>query len=182
MPLLYRGAAMRASACRACVQCSPEEFSTGPQRPIDSAFRSAGERRFKQDPRRAWRQPHSARVPTALNGLVDLGCAALFWYLIRVIGAEQAIGIIIGAYIATVGWRMLMAPAQASMPDLVGAFARLRAEANSGTAPSADLMWTLTIECFLGDQCRPYANIGQPPATRSAGDCLFPGNQPDLVI
>jgi uncharacterized membrane protein HdeD (DUF308 family) len=108
-----------------------------------------------------WRQPHSARVPHVINGLVDLGCAALLWYLIRIIGAERAIGIIIGAFIAAAGWRMLMVPAQASTSDPVGAptahpdpelglslnevFARLRAEANSGAARTADLMWMLTL-------------------------------------
>jgi len=60
----------------------------------------------------AWRNPQAERVPSIVNGLIDFGCAALLWYLSRVIGIEQAIGIIVGAYIAAAGWRMLMAPAE----------------------------------------------------------------------
>ena len=60
----------------------------------------------------AWREPQAARLPPIVNGLIDFGCAALLWYLSRIIGIEQAVGIIVGAYIAAAGWRMLMAPAE----------------------------------------------------------------------
>jgi uncharacterized membrane protein HdeD (DUF308 family) len=65
----------------------------------------------------AWHQPRSARVPLLINGLIDLGCAALLWQLTRLIGAQQAIGIVVGAYIAAAGWRMLMAPTGAVTPE-----------------------------------------------------------------
>ena len=110
-----------------------------------------------------WRKSHVARVPTVVNGLVDLGCAALLWQLSRIIGTERAIGIVVGAYIAAAGWRMLMAPVEASTADkAVGtgahpdpglrlppndSFARLRAEADaaSRTVRAGDLMWMLTL-------------------------------------
>ena len=60
----------------------------------------------------AWRDPQAARLPSIVNGLIDFGCAALLWYLSRIIGIEQAVGIIVGVYIAAAGWRMLMAPAE----------------------------------------------------------------------
>ena len=63
-----------------------------------------------------WRKPPTERVPAVVNALVDFACAALLWYLSRIIGAELAVGIIIGAYIAASGWRMLMAPAEAVTP------------------------------------------------------------------
>src|SRR6516165_8300638 len=63
-----------------------------------------------------WRKPHAPRVPAVVNGLVDFGCAALLWYLSRIIGTERAIGIVIGVYIAAAGWRMLMAPVEATTP------------------------------------------------------------------
>src|SRR5262249_18795395 len=66
-----------------------------------------------------WRKPHAPRVPTIVNGLVDFGCAALLWHLSRIIGTERAIGIVIGAYIAAAGWRMLMAPVEAATPAAV---------------------------------------------------------------
>jgi hypothetical protein len=111
-----------------------------------------------------WRKPHAPRVPTVVNGLVDLGCAALLWHLSRIIGIERAIGIVVGAYIAAAGWRMLMAPAEAETPDAAAGaltahpdaelglppnetFARLRAEADSAsqTVRATDLMWMLTL-------------------------------------
>ena len=63
-----------------------------------------------------WRKPQTPRVPTIVNGLADFGCAALLWQLSRMIGAERAIGIVIGVYIAAAGWRMLMAPVEATTP------------------------------------------------------------------
>ena len=111
-----------------------------------------------------WRKPRSLRVATIANGFVDLGCAALLWYLNHIIGTERAIGIVVGAYIAAAGWRILMAPVEAVTPDAAAAargahpdpglglppndtFARLRAEADtaSQTVRAADLMWMLTL-------------------------------------
>ena len=111
-----------------------------------------------------WRKPHAPRVPAIVNGLVDLGCAALLWHLSRIIGTERAIGIVVGAYIAGAGWRMLMAPVEAATPDAaVGTlsahpdrelglppnetFARIRAEADATaqTVRATDLMWMLTL-------------------------------------
>src|SRR5262249_8990185 len=63
-----------------------------------------------------WRNPRARHVPTIVNGLVDFGCAAFLWHLSRIIGTERAIGIVIGAYIAAAGWRMLMAPVEATTP------------------------------------------------------------------
>jgi Calcineurin-like phosphoesterase/Short repeat of unknown function (DUF308) len=126
-----------------------------------------------------WREPHAPRVPTLVNGLVDLGCAALLWYLNRIIGTERAIGIVVGAYIAAAGWRMLMAPAEAETRDATTGtlsahpdrelglppnqtFARLRAEADaaSRTVQAADLMWMLTLAAvFLA------IHVGRMPTT-----------------
>src|SRR5258706_3977718 len=60
----------------------------------------------------AWRRSHPDRFPLVFNGLVDLGCAAVIWYLSRFIGVVQAIGIIVGAYIVAAGWRILMGPVE----------------------------------------------------------------------
>jgi len=111
-----------------------------------------------------WRKPDAPRAAAVINGLVGLGCAALLWLLSRIIGAERAIGLVLGAYIAAAGWRMLMAPAEAATPDATPkarsahpdpelglppnkTFARLRAEADtaSQTVLGADLMWMLTL-------------------------------------
>src|SRR5215475_8669148 len=106
---------------------------------------------------------HTPRVPAGVNGLVDLGCAALLWHLSRIIGAERAIGVVVGAYIAAAGWRVLMAPGEVAAPDAAAGgaahpdaelglppnetFARLRADADaaSPTVRAADLMWMLTL-------------------------------------
>ncbi|HEU4958000.1 MAG TPA: DUF308 domain-containing protein, partial [Sphingomicrobium sp.] len=112
----------------------------------------------------AWHDPDTARVPTVVNGLVDLGCAALLWHLSRIIGVERAIGVVVGAYIAAAGWRMLLAPVEAETPGAAAAglsahpdpklglppnetLARLRREADaaSPTVQAADLMWMLTL-------------------------------------
>ena len=112
----------------------------------------------------AWRTPQAGRLASIVNGLTDFGCAALLWYLSRIIGAEQAVGLIVGAYIAAAGWRMFMAPAQAATPDAIAqslnshpdpklgippnaTFARLRADAASGaqSVRTTDLMWMLTL-------------------------------------
>ena len=145
-----------------------------------------------------WRQPRAVRVPTVANGLVDLGCAALLWYLNRIIGTERAIGIVVGAYIAAAGWRMLMAPVEAATPDVAAAalgahpdpglglapsetFARLRAAADtaSQTVRAADLMWMLTLAVvFLAIHAgrMPIADslLGiSSPFVATAGDVLM---------
>src|SRR6516225_4078897 len=108
-----------------------------------------------------WRKTDAPRAAAVINGLVGLGCAALLWLLSRIIGAERAIGLVVGAYIAAAGWRMLMAPAESATPDVTPKalsthpdpelglppnkiFARLRVEA-SRTVLGADLMWMLTL-------------------------------------
>ena len=134
------------------------------------------------------RKSQAPRVPALVNGLVDLGCAALLWQLSRTIGAERAIGIVVGAYIAAAGWRMLMAPLQAETPDAARAslsvhpdrelglppnetFARLRAEADaaSQTVLAAD----------LGDPRRPDADIGQPARHQFSLRCDRRGRSDD---
>ena len=112
-----------------------------------------------------WRKPPSERASTIVSGLVDFACAALLWFLSRIIGVEQAVGIAIGAYIASAGWRMLMAPAEVAMPPNTTegapmvhpdpglglppneAFARLRVEIGSAahTVRATELMWMLTL-------------------------------------
>src|SRR5882672_10693978 len=112
----------------------------------------------------AWRSSHSDRLPSVLNGLFDLGCAAVIWYLSRFIGVVQAIGIIVGAYIVAAGWRMLMVPVESVAPDATAkvlnvhpdpglgvpgneSFARLRSETDSGShfVRAADLLWMSTL-------------------------------------
>ena len=112
----------------------------------------------------ALRRSQSDRLPLVINGLVDLACAALVWYLSRFIGVVQAIGIIVGAYIVAAGWRLLMAPVEQVAPDTTAkvlnvhpdpglgvpgneSFARLRSETDSGSrfVRSADLLWMSTL-------------------------------------
>jgi hypothetical protein len=144
------------------------------------------------------REPQPARIPQLVNGFIDLGCVALLWYLSRLIGTEQAIGFVIGAYIAAAGWRMLMAPVEVSTPEAAVAarnahpdnrlniapnetFARLRAEIRSAwrTARVIDLMWMLTLVfVFLAIHAgrMPIADslLGFiSPAVATAGDLLM---------
>jgi uncharacterized membrane protein HdeD (DUF308 family) len=110
------------------------------------------------------RKSSSERFPTVVNGLIDLGCAALLWYLIHLVGAERAVGIIIGIFILAAGWRLLLAPIETTVGAAVRsdpnahpdpglgvapntAFARLYAEID-GAASSVsgnDLLWILTL-------------------------------------
>jgi hypothetical protein len=111
-----------------------------------------------------WRKLPTERVPAVVNALVDFACAALLWYLSRIVGADLAVGIIVGAYIAAAGWRMLMAPAEAVTPAATAggptvhpdpglrlppneAIARMRTEIDSAaqTVRTTDLMWMLTL-------------------------------------
>jgi hypothetical protein len=111
-----------------------------------------------------WRKLPAPRVPMIVNGLVDFGCAALLWHLSRIISAERAIGIVVGAFIAAAGWRMLMALVEAATPDAAArtlsahpdrelglppneTCARIRAEvdAASQTVRATDLMWMMTL-------------------------------------
>jgi uncharacterized membrane protein HdeD (DUF308 family) len=144
-----------------------------------------------------WRKPLAVRIPTLANGLVDLGCAALLWYLNQTIGTERAIGIVVGAYILAAGWRMLMAPVADATPAAVGAlsahpdrelglppnetFGRLRAEADatSQTVRAADLMWMSTLAAVflaihLGRMPISDSLLGiSSPFIATAGDILM---------
>ena len=111
----------------------------------------------------AARRGSSGRLPTFVNGLIDFGCAALLWYLIRFVGAERAVGIIIGVFILAAGWRLLLAPIETPLqaaesdpnvhPDSgLGlapnpAFARLQAEIDGAVSfvRATDLLWILTL-------------------------------------
>src|SRR5215831_20163377 len=84
----------------------------------------------------AWREPRSPRLPSLVNGLLDLAGAALLWYLSSKIGTGQAIGIVIGAVIAAAGWRMLMAPAEAVTPEGIAATPNAHPDLALGLAPS----------------------------------------------
>jgi hypothetical protein len=145
-----------------------------------------------------WRNPHSARLPTLANGLLDLAGAALLWYLSRKVGIEQAVGVGVGIIVAAAGWRMLMAPAeavaldattgaQAAHPDAKlglppnDTFARLRAEAASAasTVHASDLMWMLTLggvflAIHLGRMPISDSLLGiSSPFVATAGDVLM---------
>jgi Calcineurin-like phosphoesterase len=126
-----------------------------------------------------WRRPAAERAPTVVNALVDFACAALLWYLSRMIGAEQAVGVVVGTYIAAAGWRLLMAPPEAVTATAAAiapnvhpdpglglapdeAFARLRAETDAAapTVHVTDLMWMATlVAVFLA------IHIGRMPIT-----------------
>ena len=144
----------------------------------------------------AWRDP-AARLPTIINGLIDFGCAALLWFLSRIIGVEQGIGLVVGAYIAAAGWRLLMAPAGEAAPTAVvpltahpdhalglppnEAFGRLRVEVDSTalTVRNADLMWMLTLgivflAIHLGRMPTADSLLGiVSPFVATAGDLLM---------
>ena len=145
-----------------------------------------------------WRKPRAVRIPTLANGFVDFGCAALLWYLNRIIGTERAIGIVVGAYIAAAGWRMLLAPVDDATPAAVArtrsahpdrelglppneTFARLRAEAEaaSQTVRAADAMWMLTLAAVflaihLGRMPISDSLLGiTSPFVATAGDILM---------
>ena len=112
----------------------------------------------------AWQRPHRDRFPWVFNGLVDLGCAALVWYLSNFIGVVQAMGIIVGVYIVASGWRLLMMPVEPVAPETAAkalnvhpdpglgipgnkSFARLRSETDSGShfVRATDLLWMSTL-------------------------------------
>ena len=111
-----------------------------------------------------WRKPAVERGPAVINALADFASALLLWVLSRYMPAEKAVGVVIGVYITTAGWRMLMAPADAATsaaaPDGLDvypdpglglppnqAFASLRAktEDTTPTVRATDLMWMLTL-------------------------------------
>ena len=145
-----------------------------------------------------WGEGRSTRLPLIINGLVDLGSAGLLWYLSRKIGIGQAIGIIVGGYIAAAGWRMLMAPPDAEVtdgtdtslavhpdarlvlpPDKI--FADLRAEANTSwrAVQAADFMWMLTLGAVflaihIGRMPMSDTLLGRSsPFVATAGDLLM---------
>lgn len=146
----------------------------------------------------AWRDLHTARVPAIVNGLVDFACVVLLWYLSRVIGTGEAVGIIVGLFIVAAGWRLLMASDEALTPAPTTpestthpnpglrlarseTFARLRAEVEnaSGQVRAADLMWMLTLGIvFLaihaGRMPRSDSVLGlASPFVATAGDILM---------
>jgi uncharacterized membrane protein HdeD (DUF308 family) len=145
----------------------------------------------------ARRDLHAARVPALVNGLVDFACVVLLWYLSRVIGTGEAVGIIVGLFIVAAGWRLLMASDEALTPAPTTpestthpnpglrlarseTFARLRAEVEnaSGQVRAADLMWMLTLGIvFLaihaGRMPRSDSVLGlASPFVATAGDIL----------
>jgi uncharacterized membrane protein HdeD (DUF308 family) len=110
------------------------------------------------------RRSSSERFPIVVNGLIDFGCAALLWYLIRLVGAERAVGIIVGIFILAAGWRLLLAPFETTVQAVGGgdtnvhpdaglglppnaAFAQLKAEIDSAASSvsATDLLWILTL-------------------------------------
>lgn len=146
----------------------------------------------------ARRDLHAARVPALVNGLVDFACVVLLWYLSRVIGTGEAVGIIVGLFIVAAGWRLLMASDEALTPAPTTpestthpnpglrlarseTFARLRAEVEnaSGQVRAADLMWMLTLGIvFLaihaGRMPRSDSVLGlASPFVATAGDILM---------
>jgi Calcineurin-like phosphoesterase len=146
----------------------------------------------------ARRDLHTARVPAIVNGLVDFACVVLLWYLSRVIGTGEAVGIIVGLFIVAAGWRLLMASDEALAPARTTpestthpnpglrlarseTFARLRAEVEnaSGQVRAADLMWMLTLGIvFLaihaGRMPRSDSVLGlASPFVATAGDILM---------
>jgi uncharacterized membrane protein HdeD (DUF308 family) len=144
------------------------------------------------------RRSSSARFPTFVNGLIDFASAALLWYLNRIIGAERAVGIIIGIFILAAGWRLLVAPVETAIsqtsssdptvhPDSgLGlppneAFARLHAE-NDGAASAVratDLLWILTLggvflAIHIGRMPTSDSVLGiASPFVATAGDILM---------
>jgi hypothetical protein len=110
------------------------------------------------------RSSPSEQFPIVLNGLIDFGCAALLWYLIHLVGAARAVGIIVGIFILAAGWRLLLAPIETTVSAAAGsdpnahpdprlgvapnvAFARLHAEIDSAASSVSgnDLLWILTL-------------------------------------
>ena len=112
-----------------------------------------------------------------LNGCVDLGFAAVIWYLSQFIGIVQAIGILVGAYIAAAGWRLLMVPDKSVAPDTTAkvenfhpdpglgipgneSFARLRSRDPHTGSPfvhGTDLLWMSTLDRLPCNPPRPDA-------------------------
>jgi uncharacterized membrane protein HdeD (DUF308 family) len=134
------------------------------------------------------RSSSSERFPIAVNGLIDFGCAALLWYLIRIVGAERAVGIIVGIFILAAGWRLLLAPIETTARAAEGgdptihpdaglgfapneAFARLRAEIDSAASSviATDLLWISTlVAVFLA------IHIGRMPTSDSVLGIVSP--------
>jgi uncharacterized membrane protein HdeD (DUF308 family) len=145
-----------------------------------------------------WRKQPSGRMPALVNGLVDFACAWLLWYLSRTIGAERAVGIVVGGFIAAAGWRMLLAPTESATAGAAAgrptfhpnrglalprneAFAELRAEIDAAapTVRATDLMWMLTlVGVFLAIHIgrMPFSDtlLGiSSPFVATAGDLLM---------
>ena len=112
----------------------------------------------------AWRSSPPDRLPLVINGVVDFACAALIWKLSHFIGIVQAIGIVVGLYVAATGWRLLMTSTDTTTSSAAAValnvhpdpglripgnetFSRLQAEADGGAqfVRAADLFWMSTL-------------------------------------
>src|SRR5262249_3106440 len=82
------------------------------------------------------RSTSSGQAPVIVNGLIDFGCAALLWYLSRAVGAERAIGVIIGIFILAAGWRMVMAPSETVALSAASSDPTVHPDAALGLSPN----------------------------------------------
>jgi uncharacterized membrane protein HdeD (DUF308 family) len=140
----------------------------------------------------------SERFPIVVNGLIDFGCAALLWYLIQLVGAERAVGIIVGIFILAAGWRLLLAPSETTVRAAGGAdpsvhpdpglglppnpaFAQLHTEidAAASSVSGTDLLWILTLigvffAIHVGRMPTSDTVLGKvSPLVATAGDVLM---------
>jgi len=78
----------------------------------------------------------SARFPIIVNGLIDFASAALLWYLNRILGAERAVGIVIGIFILAAGWRLLVAPVETAASHTGGSDPTVHPDIGLGLPPN----------------------------------------------
>jgi len=109
------------------------------------------------------REQGPARWWTLLGGVVNLGLAALVWFQRSELGIA-AVGVILGIYVTSEGWRMLLAPLDGAAeadgclpadahpdpklglaPDPAIGRVRAAAEAQAGLREPVDAYWVLTI-------------------------------------
>ena len=83
------------------------------------------------------RSSPSEQFPIVLNGLIDFGCAALLWFLIRLVGAARAVGIIVGIFILAAGWRLLLAPIETTVSAAARTDPNAHPDPGLGVAPNA---------------------------------------------
>jgi uncharacterized membrane protein HdeD (DUF308 family) len=91
------------------------------------------------------RRSSSEGFPIVVNGLIDFACAVLLWFLGRTVGAERAVGIIIGIYILAAGWRMLLAPLETPASATASDDPTLHPDSGLGLAPNE------AFACLRGD-------------------------------